>query len=114
MFIPTKQYPGMSGNSTGAVSGAANSRREDYTVNGETWFPMSPSHNPTPDLLQRAYTLAEKAWAIYDAAIETYVAGGIDQRERCWIEACAADAWIRDVYSLVYPVSVDITVEVGA
>ena len=59
-----KQYPGMSGNSTGAVSGAANSRRDDYTVNEQTWFPMQPFHNPPPELLERAKRLCVKAWRL--------------------------------------------------
>ena len=64
MFTPIKQYPANGGNHDRAVSGATNSRREDYTVNGETWFPMSPSHNPTPELLERAKRLCVKAWRL--------------------------------------------------
>ena len=77
MFTPIKQYPANGGNHDRAVSGATNSRREDYTVNGETWFPMLPSHNPTPEMLARARSLAAEAWQRRDAVIEAgYHNGG--------------------------------------
>ena len=114
MFTPIKQYPANGGNHDRAVSGATNSRREDYTVNGETWFPMLPSHNPTPEMLARARSLAAEAWQRHDLAIEAWLFGGIDRRADTRIEAEQADRWVWDVYDLLYPVSVDITVEVGA
>ena len=117
MFTPTKQYPSMSGNSTGAASGATNSRREDYTVNGETWFPMLPSHNPTPEMLARARSLAAEAWQRRDAVIEAgYHNGGIDHRalDAANIEWEQAEQWVEDVCDLLYPSRIDITVEVGA
>ena len=64
MNQPTlKQYPGMSGNSTGAVSIAEPSTPELYT-NDETWHDMRPTHNPTPELLERAKRLCVKAWRL--------------------------------------------------
>ncbi len=58
-----KQYPGMSGSSTGAASIAEPSTPELYT-NDEIWFPMQPFHNSTPELLERAKRLCVKAWRL--------------------------------------------------
>ena len=114
----TKQSPATGGNQDRAASGAAKlSTKTLYITDRDPVIVHDyRSTRLTHADLARARRLAGDAWARRDAIIEAgYERGALDHDaiNLANIDAEAADDWARDVYSALYPIAIDIMVEVG-